>query len=292
MPALQLLPQVFDISNPTHRFLALCYFLDAILWGHRLWAAIQPREKALNSKFSGLLIRKIVVVAHILAGVTEIIAGAVAFLTMNEYALYVTLIAALAVHTPTAILMTPKVYGARRLMVPAYIACIALHAYTAFMCWTTFNRDWLIATLAIAHTYAFVRIYYTILLWTKTTPGNEYTLAVLLSGATTIPYIQTQVEYHLLLMAFGFIGLYMVGSAVWDYLWTGEVQPSVEQPLPVANDVLEEKRAAKMGKSVEQMEEGMVTVPIPAWTGMSRSDSNSTLAEFASEQDSEKGLIV
>ncbi|KAJ3053115.1 hypothetical protein HK097_005004 [Rhizophlyctis rosea] len=234
-----------NFSNPTHQFLLICYFLDLILWTERFWRAATPTQQALNSKFSAVRTRKIIILLHILGGVLEIIMGAVAFFTMSPIAIYITLFCCLAIHTPTSIIMTPKVYGARRLMVPAYIACIALHVYCAIMTFKTFCGMWLTATIIVAHTYAFVRIFYVLLNWTNTTPGCEYTIAVLLAGAMTIPYVPTAQEYHLFFVAMLFIAIYASISSAVSYLKNGEIKPSEETPIPIANARLVRKRAAK-----------------------------------------------
>ncbi|KNC99034.1 uncharacterized protein SPPG_05984 [Spizellomyces punctatus DAOM BR117] len=192
----------FDWDNTTHRFFALCYLADMIVWLYRIATRFQLFPKSepypfIRKKFATTLLRTIVLVLHIGSGVTEIALGFAAFFTGNEILAKIITVAALAFHVPTAIYMTPFVYGARRLMRPAYMVIIFFHAYCAVNLWLNpTSTEWIVSTISVLHTYIWVRIFYFIFAKTQTLPSGPYTLSVVFAGYVTLPYFPRNVAKY------------------------------------------------------------------------------------------------
>ncbi|KXS10376.1 hypothetical protein M427DRAFT_159372 [Gonapodya prolifera JEL478] len=203
-----------DLHDPSHRFLALCYIANLLVWVFRLMQLIIPRPKQLlRHKYTQTGGGTVVLGIHITGGVMEILLGLVAFFLNTDghlIPLYGTVAAcALGLHFPTALIMTPSVYGARRLMRPFYVAASALHAYCAIrLIIDPLNREWLIATLIVLHTYIWVRVFYFLLWRTHTFRGATYTLSVVLAVFFTFGYIPGAGDINLGVIVFAWIFLY------------------------------------------------------------------------------------
>ncbi|KAJ3340835.1 hypothetical protein HDU93_006127 [Gonapodya sp. JEL0774] len=204
----------FNVYDPSHRFLALCYMANLIVWVFRLVERAMPSPNVLlRHKYTQKGFGTLVLVIHITGGVLEILLGLVAFFLNPEdrlIPLYGTVAAcALGMHVPTALLMTPTVYGARRLMRPFYATFCVLHAYCAIrLIMDPLSREWLIATLIILHTYIWVRVFYFLLWRTHTFRGATYTLSVLLAGFFTFGYIPGVGDINLEVIIYAWLFLY------------------------------------------------------------------------------------
>ncbi len=144
-----------------------------------------------HPKFSLIPWRRWTLAAHIVSGTIEFVAGVVACaLGGNALAGMVMAITGLLVHIPTAYLQTPTVFGSRAIMRPSYLLCIGLHAFCAVMLLQhPSSLYWTVGTFLLFNTYVWVRVYFYLLDKFGFFQGAKYTVAVLLAGLTTTPYV-------------------------------------------------------------------------------------------------------
>lgn len=144
-----------------------------------------------HPKFSLIPWRRRVLLAHIISGTTEFLAGVYACAVGgHELAGQIMAVTALLVHVPSALLQTPTVFGSRAIMRPSYRLCIGLHAFCAAMLLTyPTSTYWTVATFLLFNTYVWVRVHFYLLDKFGFFAGAKYTVAVLLAGLTTTPFV-------------------------------------------------------------------------------------------------------
>jgi Ca2+-binding EF-hand superfamily protein len=144
-----------------------------------------------HPKFTMLPRRRAVLLAHILSGSVELVAGLVAFVQPgHRLAGGVMAATALLVHVPSALAQTPIVFGSRALMVPAYLLCIAMHAACAVrLALDPASHGWATNTFLVFNVYAWVRVYFLAFERLELFRANQYTLAVLAAGSTLVPAV-------------------------------------------------------------------------------------------------------
>jgi Ca2+-binding EF-hand superfamily protein len=144
-----------------------------------------------HPKFLILPWRRSILLLHIVSGTLEFGLGiATALLGGHEVLGRLMALVAVALHVPSALAQAQWVFGSRAVMRPAYLMCIALHAYTGVMLW--FNPSslgWTVATFLLFNTYVWVRIYYFVLDKLGIFGDSKYTVAVLAAGMTTTPAV-------------------------------------------------------------------------------------------------------
>ncbi|TPX68924.1 hypothetical protein SpCBS45565_g02791 [Spizellomyces sp. 'palustris'] len=260
----------FDWDNTTHRFVALCYLADMIMWLYRLAMRFQLLPKSepyplIRKKFATTILRGIVLALHIGSGLTEIALGFAAFFTGNATLAKIIAAAAILLHVPTSMFMTPHVYGARRLMRPAYMIIMFFHAYSAVNLWLNpTSTEWLVSTISVLHTYIWVRIFYFIFARTQTLPSGTYTLSVLVAGYVTLPYFPRNVaKYSTDLLCTTFLMLYMtVEYLVYKHIfkYTGKKLASTEIDIDVADHELVVKHQIRRGDNHDVITIETITV--------------------------------
>jgi Ca2+-binding EF-hand superfamily protein len=146
--------------------------------------AVQPpHPKFLLSWDHRLSIR-----AHAIAGSVETVLGIVAWITDSRSLAIATGFVAL-IQIAAAYYQTPGVFGMKGVAVPLYYAAISVHLFCAVNLIATGDIAWLERTWIILQTYAFVRIMYFLLGRTSAFRGSEYTIAVVLGGMITGPFV-------------------------------------------------------------------------------------------------------
>ncbi len=146
--------------------------------------AVQPpHPKFLLSWDHRLSIR-----AHAIAGSVETVLGIVAWVTDSRSLAIATGVVAL-VQIAAAYYQTPGVFGMKGVTVPLYYAAISVHLFCAVNLIATGDIAWLERTWIILQTYAYVRIMYFLLGRTSAFRGSEYTIAVVLGGMITGPFV-------------------------------------------------------------------------------------------------------
>ncbi|MFI5311016.1 MAG: cyclic nucleotide-binding domain-containing protein [Gemmatimonadales bacterium] len=156
-----------------------------------------------HPKFLMLPFRKFVLRVHIFSGTAELLLGIAALLTHSAVLATLTAIVALAFHVPSAFQQTTIVFGSRAIMRPAYLACVALHAFAAIQL-LRFPTSvyWLAATFLIFNVYVWVRVYYFTFVLTGLFGEAKYSVSVLAAGLTTVP------------LMLGPTAILMIGAAV------------------------------------------------------------------------------
>lgn len=162
-----------------------------------------------HPKFTMIPWRKFVLRTHIISGTTELIAGIVAlFFTDHPAAGIIMAIAALCFHIPSASLQTPIVFGAKAIMTPSYILCIALHAFCAanLLIHPT-STLWAVNTFLIFNIYVWCRIYFWAFDALKLFSTMKYTISILAAGVTVVPAVLGPLTFVAIAV---FIGVYTI----------------------------------------------------------------------------------
>ena len=146
--------------------------------------------KPAHPKFLVVPFRKLVLRIHIVSGTVELLLGLAAIGTGRpEFPVAMALVA-LFFHVPSALQQTTIVFGSRAVMRPAYLACIALHAFAAIQLLRfPASTFWLLSTFLVFNVYVWVRVYYFSFMLTRLFGDAKYSAAVLAAGLTTIPII-------------------------------------------------------------------------------------------------------
>lgn len=144
-----------------------------------------------HPKFLMLGWRRAVLRVHIVSGTIEFAAGLTAILTHpNTTAAAIMGITALCFHVPSALAQTRIVFGARAIMRPAYLACIAVHAFCAFMLLRfPGSQYWAVGTFLVFNVYVWCRVYYFAFDKFGLFADAKYSVAILLAGLTAIPAV-------------------------------------------------------------------------------------------------------
>jgi Ca2+-binding EF-hand superfamily protein len=126
--------------------------------------------------------------AHAIAGSVETVLGIVAWATNSRSLAIATGVVAL-VQIAASYYQTPAVFGMKGVTVPLYYAAISVHLFCAVNLIATGDIAWLERTWIILQTYAYVRIMYFLLGRAKAFRGSAYTVAVLVGGMITGPFV-------------------------------------------------------------------------------------------------------
>ncbi|TPX58833.1 hypothetical protein SpCBS45565_g07900 [Spizellomyces sp. 'palustris'] len=186
-------------------FLAASYVLDMFVFYEyaTTWKRPPPPMRRPHTEKSAL--SKWMLWIHILGGFSELYGGLFALLLPRHwrstyYLTQLTFLSAAIIQVPTSLFFVPSVAGVKTLMHPGYICVSAMHMYVAVSgLWqmytgTAFPADQLEATVAILHTYAWVRMFYWLL---KYLVGDErkllttviYTFSVTMAGLLTVSHV-------------------------------------------------------------------------------------------------------
>ncbi len=144
-----------------------------------------------HPKFLMIGWRRAILNVHITGGMVEFVAG-LTFLLMggSEVAGAVMAIAALALHTPTALAQTPLVFGSRAVMRPAYLAATFIHAFCAGMLLAhPGSTYWVVSTFLVFNIYVWCRIYYYVFERYSLFPDSKYSVSILAAGVTALPAV-------------------------------------------------------------------------------------------------------
>jgi Ca2+-binding EF-hand superfamily protein len=144
-----------------------------------------------HPKFLILGFRRAVLRVHVWSGTLEFTAGIVALATFpNPSAALIMALAALIGHVPSALIQTAIVFGSRAIMRPAYVACIALHGFSAVMLLRfPESQFWLVSTFLVFNIYVWCRVYYFLFDKFGFFTDSKYTVAIVLAGLTTAPAV-------------------------------------------------------------------------------------------------------
>ncbi len=163
-----------------------------------------------HPKFLMIPWRKAVLRTHIISGSTELVAGLIACFGSHEtpWAGRIMALAALCGHIPSATLQTPIVFGAKAVMTPGYILCIALHAFCALnlLVYPT-STLWAVNTFLIFNIYVWCRIYFYVFDGLKLFASEKYTISILAAGMTVVPAVLGPMTFMALV---AFICIYIV----------------------------------------------------------------------------------
>ena len=143
-----------------------------------------------HPKFLMVPWRKRVLLAHIISGSIELVAGLVACFGSGPAVPVAAVIMGLAslVHASSALAQTPIVFGSKAVMVPAYLLCIVMHAFCGVMLIADpTNLMWAIKTFLVFNIYVWCRVYYYAFDGLKLFGNQKYSVSILAAGATMIP---------------------------------------------------------------------------------------------------------
>lgn len=163
-----------------------------------------------HPKFTMIPWRKWILRTHIISGTTELFAGITAlfFSTGSPVPGVIMAVAALGFHIPSASFQTPIVFGAKAIMAPAYILCIALHAFCAVnLLLHPTSVLWAVNTFLVFNIYVWCRIYFYAFDTLKLFSSMKYTIAILAAGVTVVPAVLGPLTFVALAI---FIGVYVI----------------------------------------------------------------------------------
>lgn len=159
-----------------------------------------------HPKFLMLPRRRASLALHLVSGSVELVASIAAYFSGSAMLGSIAALAALLVHTPTAIYQTPIVFGSKAVMTPGYIFVIALHAYCALqLALDPASNFWLLNTYLALNTYVWCRVFFVVLRSLDLFRESLYTTSITLSAFITFPPIMGPIASVLFL---GFVLLY------------------------------------------------------------------------------------
>ncbi|MBM4264092.1 MAG: hypothetical protein FJ145_22055 [Deltaproteobacteria bacterium] len=180
-----------------------------------------------HPKFLMLPRRRLSLVLHLIGGSVELVAAIAAYATGSHVLGLIAALAALLLHTPTAIYQTPIVFGSKAVMTPSYIFVTALHAYCAFhLLQSPSSTYWLMNTYLALNTYVWCRVFFVALRHLGLFRDSLYTAAITLAPFVTYPAIMGPIGP---LLHIGFVLLFTV-LARWLF------RPSSEQYRNLARE--------------------------------------------------------
>ena len=139
-----------------------------------------------HPKFLMVPWRKRVLLTHIVSGSIELVTGLVACFGSGAAVPVAAVIMGLAslVHASSALAQTPIVFGSKAVMVPAYLLCIAMHAFCGVMLIThPTDLMWAIKTFLVFNIYVWCRVYYYAFDGLKLFGNQKYSVSILAAGA-------------------------------------------------------------------------------------------------------------
>jgi Ca2+-binding EF-hand superfamily protein len=169
--------------------------------------------------------------AHAIAGSVETILGIVAWATNSRSLAIATGLVAL-VQIAASYYQTPGVFGMKGVTVPLYYAAISVHLFCAVNLIATGDIAWLERTWIILQTYAYVRIMYFLLGRTKAFRGSAYTVAVLVGGMITGPFVLGPIApFFIVVIVTFYLALYFLlmrpSEAEWSALFVEHLRRSL-----------------------------------------------------------------
>lgn len=144
-----------------------------------------------HPKFLLLPSRKLSIRAHAIGGGFESILAIAAWFTGSATLAVATGLFAILLHVPASYYQTQGTFGMKGINVPGYYYIVTVHAYCAIRLIQTGGDDivWLERTYIALMAYSYFRIYYLIFLKLNAFRGSQYTVSLLMSGATLMPLI-------------------------------------------------------------------------------------------------------
>ena len=177
---------------------ALC-FISSFL---NVFVVYYHSTRAPHPKYAILLRRRLVIYAHIVSGVSEFTTCWVAFLTGSEHIATVAALTAILVHVPTAYYQTTIAFGAKALIVPAYLLVISLHLFFALHLLVEPNSIyWLLNMFLIHSIYVWCRMFYFFFTYVGVLKDSLYTSSILISTLILLPGV-LGVTANLLLLGY------------------------------------------------------------------------------------------
>ena len=167
-----------------------------------LFVVYYHSTRAPHPKYVILLRRRLVIYAHIISGVSEFTTCWVAFVTGNEHIATVAALTAILVHVPTAYYQTKIAFGAKALIVPAYLFVISLHLFCALRLLSEPSSIyWLLNMFLVHNIYVWCRVFYLFFTFTGIFKGSMYTNSILISSLILLPGV-LGVSTNLLLLGY------------------------------------------------------------------------------------------
>lgn len=158
--------------------------------------------RAPHPKYVILLRRRLVIYAHIISGISEFATCWVAFVTGNEHIATVAAIIAILVHVPTAYYQTTIAFGAKALIVPAYLFVISIHLFCALhLLKEPSSIYWLLNMFLVHNIYVWCRVFYLFFTFTGIFKDSMYTNSILISSFILLPGV-LGVSANLLLLGY------------------------------------------------------------------------------------------
>lgn len=143
-----------------------------------------------HPKFDMMTDRLISIRVHAISGSLEVVLGIVAWSTQNTTLAIVVGCLAIFGHVPSSLYQAPGAFGSKGLTYPAYLGVIAIHLYCAVrLVMEDGNILWLERTWMALQAYAFMRIYGYFFFRLGAFKEGGYSVHMLLSGATILPFI-------------------------------------------------------------------------------------------------------
>jgi Ca2+-binding EF-hand superfamily protein len=152
-----------------------------------------------HPKYIMLPKRKFSMMSHIIGGSAEVIAGAMAWFCIytGDVIIFsgytwsiITVVCVFTAHAPSALFQTPGVFGAKGVMIPAYIGISSLHIYCAIhLAFEPESLLWIERTWITLQAYAFVRLYGRLMWKFGMIPNSTYTVGTMAGGATIIHFV-------------------------------------------------------------------------------------------------------
>ncbi|UJR22348.1 hypothetical protein I4U23_025410 [Adineta vaga] len=143
-----------------------------------------------HPKFCILKQRRISIYTHIVSGVLEFITCWLAFGTGNIYIARIAALAAILGHVPSAYYQTSIVFGAKALIVAAYLFAISLHLFCALHLFAEPDSVyWLLNVFLIHNIYVWCRILYSFFGFVGLFKDNRYTITSWTAALILIPAV-------------------------------------------------------------------------------------------------------
>lgn len=168
---------------------------------------------------------------HAIAGSAETILGIIAWATGSRTLAILTGVLALF-QIAAAYYQIPAVFGMKGVTVPLYCAGITIHLFCAINLIATGDVAWLKLTWIALQTYAFVRIVFFMLNRTRAFRGSAYTVAVILGGTVTLPFIIGPIApFFLIGIVLLYLALYSLIMRPTPAEWSGLFVEHVRRSL-------------------------------------------------------------
>lgn len=173
----------------------------------------------LDQKFQKTRFYRVLLSVHVSSGILELAAAILYLCTSSSDAASAMALTALCLHVPTSFLLTPRVFGTRAIMWPAYLICTGLHAYCAFRLLLSPDEfRWVLSTFLVLHIYVWVRVYYFLLRSLNLFSASLYSASILIAGVTVFPFVFGATSPLAILAAcLAFIGVYRAFSTKSEF---------------------------------------------------------------------------